>query len=707
MNRIVVGGGITFVDDKIIEGNIEKFESLTGTQLQYDTFEFTVESEIFKTALFTSDNELLLTSDNKVLLVDGDTSWQYGTPVKAYHNDILLGKFHIEDIQRVAKKRYKITAISAIGLLAHSKHYGGIYSGISFENLVAEIIGGQIAYTVDPALALQPLYGWLPIATRRENLHQALFAMSASVKKNANGDVYITALSKDTTKGIPDSRIFVGGSVEYPQVSKTITLAEHAYVSRNTDEEVVLFDKEIASDWMKTPMGAVVRGGLILFDEPVHDLTITGSTIIESGVNYAVLSPTAECELKGKKYTHTVKQISRPEIPEEGSAEDENIVSVEEATLISLANSENVADRLASYYGSAKTVKMDIIQGDENTGDAVTFSDPFNEDTEGLITSLDMKMSGIIRSTIEVVADYDPPDIGNFYDHVEIITGNQTWNIPSGCEKVRVVLIGGGSSGFKGEDGTDAQEIHQQGSHWSSLPLDAEGGKGGVGGVGGDGGKILIFSLPTDGLTDIQFSCGAGNTQGNGQAGDATTATIGEDVYTSEDGTVSSIGFIEIFSGNSYGYGGIDHSALKAGDGGMHDKDPAETDYTDSDGTWHGGSKGSNYSTTSSAGYEHFYEGGYGGGAAHGSDGENGHNAGGGGGHNEGDGGNGANGANGLNATNYGCGGDGGYGGGGGGQGGRHYREDDSDIRSCGVMGLGGSGGNGGNGANGCAIIYY
>lgn len=690
MNRIVVGGGITFEDDRIIEGNIEKFESLTGTQLQYDTLDFTVEDDIFASLFITSDDKMVVTADNKIFSLQAEHPIQYGAPIMYYYNDMLIGKFHVEDIKRVAKGRYAISAISSIGLLSNSQHYGGIYNGTLFKNLVEEIIGGQIPYTIDPALENQPIYGYLPIATRRENLHQALFAMSASVKKDEEGEVYITALSKDTAKAIPDSRIFAGGTIEYPQAAQTISLSEHAYISRQNDEEVVLYDKEIASDWIKTPNGDVVRGGLILFDEPMHDLAITGSTIIESGVNYAVLAPTAECELTGKKYTHTVRQVSRPEVPEEGTEEGENAVTIDTATLISLANSENVANRLADYYGSAKTVKMDILQETETTGDAVTFSDPFDEDTEGLVTELDMKFSGILRSTAKIVADYDPPDIGNFYNNVQILTGTDTFNIPQGCEKVRVVLIAGGSSGFKGQDGEDG--------------LDDKPSAGGIGGVGGDGGKILIFSVSTENISSIAVDCGAGNTEGNGQAGTATTATLSNgDIYTSDDGTVSSIGFIEIFSGLAYGYAGKDVSTLKAGDGGWLGQKEWHTegyDYTDDDGTWHGGAEGASYSYEGS--HDYYYSGGNGGGASHGSNGHDGTDA---TANGMGVSGDGADGDDGADAVVYGCGGNGGYGGGGGG--GTAVVLRDHELYQRGNAGHGGAGGNGGAGADGCVIIYY
>ncbi len=704
MNKLETETGLIFTNEVIKNGDIQKFESLTGAELQIDSLVITIAQNIYTAYMKTADDLFFITADDNNFVFDLSEGWKYGTWVKFYYNDELQGKFYVEKVERTGPQEYKVTAISSVGILANSQHYGGVYSGIAFEDLVDEIIGGQVPYGVDLMVAKQPVYGWLPIGTRRENLHQLLFAMSASIKKDANGDMFITALSKDTAKNIPDSRIFQGGSISYPQASKAIALSEHAYISRSADTEVTLYSGEIPADSIATPHGDIVQGGLILFKEPAHDLVITGATILESGANYAVLSPSAECVLTGKTYTHTIRQVTRPETLEAG---EDNKVTVANATLISVANSEGVADRLAKYYGSAKKVKFDFLQAEEMTGDAVSFLDPFNEETEGLIASLDMKFSGILRSTAEIIADYDPPDIGNFYNNVIILTGAQTFAVPAGTEKVRVVLIGGGSAGFKGEDGKPAEWT--EGSY--ARKTNGKGGEGGAGGAGGDGGNILIFTLDVTNVDSIAIACGAGNTQGNGGAGGETTITTyrngsAVETYTSADGSKSAIGFIEVFSGNAYGYAG-ETVTQKGGNGGSLSKDEliAAQNYTDADGTWYGGARGASqhYSTSQ---YEYTCTGGSGGGAAHGSNGQDGTdgicNA---STRQAGDGGNGANAGNGKNATVYGCGGSGGYGGGGGGLGGYSLR--DGEVRNNGELGLGGSGGNGGNGAAGCVIIYY
>ncbi len=58
---------------------------------------------------------------------------------------------------------------------------------------------------------------------------------------------------------------------------------------------------------------------------------------------------------------------------ETGVEDEENIVSVTNATLISALNSANVLKRIAAYYSEQQSVTNDIIVGKERPGDEVYF----------------------------------------------------------------------------------------------------------------------------------------------------------------------------------------------------------------------------------------------------------------------------------------------------------------------------------------------
>ena len=142
------------------------------------------------------------------ILASNPTQYKYGRAVLYYHNDILIGKFFMQKCIRVKQNLYSISCVSGIGLLGKSKHYGGLYytGNDTFESVVNDIIGGIINYTIDDTIKKQKVYGWLPIATRRENLHQVMFAMGATIKKDENGDVFITVLTTNTSKANNESK---------------------------------------------------------------------------------------------------------------------------------------------------------------------------------------------------------------------------------------------------------------------------------------------------------------------------------------------------------------------------------------------------------------------------------------------------------------------------------------------------------------------
>lgn len=123
---------------------------------------------------------------------------------------MLYASYYLKDITRNTKYGYTLSLQSAIGLLDDTNHYGGIYSGQTASEIIAEIIGNKIPYTEDEIFQKIKVYGWLPIATRRDNLKQLLFAVGGCVKKKA-GQVFFSTLETGTPNIIPSNRVFESG----------------------------------------------------------------------------------------------------------------------------------------------------------------------------------------------------------------------------------------------------------------------------------------------------------------------------------------------------------------------------------------------------------------------------------------------------------------------------------------------------------------
>jgi hypothetical protein len=170
-------------------------------------------------------------------------------------------------------------------------HYGGYYKAKIASELIEEIIGGKIPYTIKQVFSKIKLYGWLPISTRRDNLKQVLFACGGCIKKNSEGNVYITTLDVNTPINIPDSRIMEGGSVEYSNINK-VAVTEHAYFKSDDTESKKIFSGELAGQNFTTPKGNVVRNAaLVTWKEPHYDITFENCTLLNNEVdaNYAVV----------------------------------------------------------------------------------------------------------------------------------------------------------------------------------------------------------------------------------------------------------------------------------------------------------------------------------------------------------------------------------------------------------------------------------
>lgn len=632
----------------------------------------------------------------------------YGTPVRFYVDDRISGVFYCDSVDRTGKDLFKVNCMSAIGLMNRQRSKGGIYTGQRFDEVVAEIVGSGYEYIIEPDVAELQVYGWLPYSTRRRNLHQLLVAYGVTITKSDTGNMLFTFLKAIDSKEIPSNRIFSGGNVVYGEPASRVEVLEHGYHYISNVEYEVLYDTQ----------GDVCDNTIVTFDKPIYAESLTveegGSLTISSyGTNYAVVSGSGV--LKGKPYIHTTKRL----VADNEEALTEKIVSVEEATLITMANSENVLARLSAYYFHATTVQNSIVVNDEMTGKRYSFENAFHEHTNAFLAKKSSIVSSFIKADCEWVQDYVPIAEGAAFARREILTltdSEQTWNIPDivyekDVPQIRCVLIGRGSDGQDGSDGGTGEPGNDDSG--------GEGGKGGKGGKGGQGGRILSTTIDCSNLAFIRYKHIDGN----------TVLYAGDIVYSSANGNVSSSGWVEIFSGAVFAYPGND--GVDGADGGKGGKNPpigaspvrAENgkDLEVNGVTYKGGKGGKPQDVNGSEGgitsnLTLKFGGNAGGGAAFGANGEDGTS-----GYDDSDPNNkridvpAGKGADGLNAIptldGYGNGGNGGSGGGGGGGGGNLYWWNHVYTTLIAIDGLpggeGGKGGKGTKGNEGCLIIYY
>lgn len=674
---------------------------VAGNELSIDEMKFNVYFDRGGRELFVPKaSGGLRTSDGNAFLTHKSTAdlrkVAYGTTVLFYTGSRLLARGFLSSVARTGKYAYQIKAVSQVGILAQQQHMGGVYSGETFEEVCNDIIGSAFSVTIAPEVAEQGVFGWLPIATRRQNLHQLLFAMGATLTKDSSGNMTIGFLRDTVSGAIPDDRIYYGGSVNYGSPATAVEVTEHAYQSMNSTAEETLFSNVLTGD--------VAASTVVTFSQaPVHSLRADGLTIEESGANYAVVSGVGT--LYGKPYVHITRTVIKATA---ATGSESNVARVQNATLVNQFNSENVAARCAAYYGSESTVSADIVLEMEKVGDAYSLNNAFGEATQAFLTRMEVIPSGIVKARCQLVEGYVPTGQGNNYTSYQTLTGSGTFLVPAELQSdpdatIRVTLIGGGHGGYSGADGQSASDgWNTRTSYELGTP-----GVGGEGGRRGDGGKIFTVVIPVYGVASFAFSCGAGGL--SDEEGGATT--FGS--YTSDHGATSSAGYQDILTGDIYGAPG-EEDGLAGGKG------DASGVVTYRGTTWVQGPKGADASEWW-GGREAKGFGGYGGGPAVGSNG-------GPGGDGEagyeppedpddtgfhyaiaGVGGDGANGQAGDGASVYGCGGNGGHGAGGGGIANYAYNniEPGEGYKSTNPGGKGGKGGAGGKGCDGIIVVIY
>lgn len=677
MNKILYDGK-TFTNADIISGKTTESCSLRSCALEINTLVVEINSDDTTLPQFVRNS-----------------------PVQFFHDNILMGTYYVQKIPRISRDIYRFECTSTVGLLSESYHDGGIYTGQTVDEVV-QAICNPYPVIVKTNIRDIKLYGWLPIATKRENLSQVLFALGATLKVDYNGTLRVEGLWDGQSTKIDAGHMYAGGSVEYSTPVTQVIVTEHAYTA-NATETTELFN------------GTTAAGDKITFDEPCYDLAAEGFSILEAAANYAILSAGSGA-LTGKKYVHTTRQIVKDVQPaaRELVSQSDNIVTVENATLVSLVNANAVADRLVRYYACTERIVNKMVTQRESPGDVVSVYHPYEDAAvQGCIESSDVTVSGKLASTESILVGYTPSDIGEqeYYDTVEVVTQSGAWTVPENVTSIRIVLIGGGQGGASGRKGED-------GETGTSSPGD--GGAGGLGGDGGSGGKINQVEITVEPGSVHQVSIGTGGTGGafsgdGNNAGNAGTDTT-FDAYTSVDGASSPNGITDPVNQVTYATpGDTGGSGADGGNGGSSSTPNGAGESGQSVGSYAGGAGGEMDYRDSDTYGEGYGCGGGGGGAAMGSNGENGGNGdtdllsdilGTGPGYlsQGGDGGDGG------NATItpeqpsvYGSGGVGGYGGGGGGGVGGAKGK---DIWT-GAVGAGGNGGPGGAGAPGCILIYY
>ena len=533
-NRLVYGPW-TFEDVRLSEGNPYQEQTLFGQELGVDTLSVTVKC-----------------ADQAILEPQPNARMTY------YHRGRQRGIYYVQSVRQVSPILYTISGVTAVGRLTQLEHRGGIYTGQNLEQVVREICGPLPVY-VKTSVAGILIYGWLPYvkpqdASARDNLALVLQATGTYLRVDLDGVLRVEPLWGGLAGTVVKDRMCIDAATERGTPVSLVLVTEHQYAPG--EEEQTLFE------------GTATSQDPIIFDEPMHSLSATGFSILESGANWARVSAGTGV-LTGKRYLHTTRQVTEAVT----AGAEENVESLEDNTLVTLVNSRDVAKRMAAYHRCLKTIQAPIMVDGERPGQVVSIYDPFAKTmVEACISSMDINMSAVLKAETAALVGFEPPqpDTSEYMDERVVLTGAGDWQPPDGVTTVRYTLLSGafgGSAGRPGEDGASPESYtNRMTDYTESGYLYGEGGKGGEGGQPGSGGRILQGELQLDGNAPIPYQCGIGGEGSSdpdqpGQEG--TPTTFGG--VSSADGTVSDAGYTDPVTGEVFAQKG--KAGIPGGDG--------------------------------------------------------------------------------------------------------------------------------------------
>jgi hypothetical protein len=279
-------------------------------------------------------------------------SFQEKQPLSIYFNGKLKATTFVKKSRRKSKFLWEIKSEDYIGFLDRIPFYGGVYNNKNAGELFDEIFSkANVPYEIDDSIQNEFVSGHIPYTTCREALRQVAFATQRVVDTSNSDVVNVYTLDDSLKQQISLERIMQGQSFSEDEVVTSVELVEHSYVKK--DDDVVVYSAEESGEGENI---------FIVFQEPVHSLTISNGSILESGENYSIINAEPQCVLMGKKYDHiTTSKTKRNESVL--AATIEKNVLINSATLISSLNVANVLDMCYNYITKKNSATMKIIEG--------------------------------------------------------------------------------------------------------------------------------------------------------------------------------------------------------------------------------------------------------------------------------------------------------------------------------------------------------
>lgn len=290
---------------------------------------------------------------------------------------------------------FDFNADDAIDILDSYPFMGDIYTNKPVRDLLQEIFDicfptRLIDFVLDEAFQDKSVSGYIPIGTCRMALQYICFAIGAIADTSRRDYVWIYPLEQVLERVIPREKAYLGGFIESTEYFTGVDVVSHTYA--RGDEVKTVYDDEIEA-------GEHVFN----FTEPLHSLSLTGGTILESSATFVKITVPETQHIKITGLNYSVAKISYPVRSNFLPGEVGRTKIYDGCTLVSQTDAKDIANRILLYLNMRKRLDIDVRLEDLECGyltKAYTYGRPIIGTTE----HLDIKLRGH-RASLRLIGD--------------------------------------------------------------------------------------------------------------------------------------------------------------------------------------------------------------------------------------------------------------------------------------------------------------
>lgn len=313
---------------------------------------------------------------------------------------IFIGQYFLTSWENISDTEIRFECVDLIGLMDNIYSRGELWQNVDAATVIEKLLGENgIPYELDQSLANFPISGWMSGGSVRECLQQVAFAMGAQVDCSRSWGVRIyptrIAANEVVDFEIPKSQKIAGQPITLrPQIAG-VEVTSHNYVPSATETRELLNEELPAGQYE------------ILFNEPIHSLSISNATILESGAGYAKINvaSTQTVTLTGKAYSDTMKvfSVTNPDV----TSSIKTVVRVKDATLVNPAIAQDCAQRVYDYYMQRFSQKLKLIAPEASVGDCVAIESLYGQTIRGIVEKLEIDLANGMIAKAQVIGVKD------------------------------------------------------------------------------------------------------------------------------------------------------------------------------------------------------------------------------------------------------------------------------------------------------------